>query len=257
MTPSDLESRLRAAVVEQVRVVAEGHERFRVFTPFLLDDGDHLCILLRREGDGWAFTDEGHTYMHLTYGLDDRALGQGTRHKVITQALNAGGVEDRDGEWVLATTEDTLGDALFSFIQALLRASDVVFLNRERVRSAFADDLRSLIEAIVPPDRATWNWHDGAHDPGGKYLVDCRINGLDRPVYLYGVGSDAKARDVTISLLQFERIGLRFRPVVIFEEQEAIQRQVLARLSDVCEKMFSSLHANDERIRRYLTDLLT
>ena len=58
-----------------------------------------------------------------------------------------------------------------------------------------------------------------------------------------------------LALLQFEKWEVPFRSLAIFEDQETINRKVLARFSDVCEKQFSSLTANRDRIKRFLTDL--
>jgi hypothetical protein len=75
-----------AKVSESVRIESEGVDRLRVFTPFMLQDGDHLVILLRRENGRWVLTDEGHTLMHLTYDLDEEDFPRGTRSKIIDAA---------------------------------------------------------------------------------------------------------------------------------------------------------------------------
>ena len=81
---------------------------------------------------------------------------------------------------------------------------------------------------------------------------DCRL--IEE--YLHALPNDDKTRDATITLLQFEKWGLIFRALAIFEDQEIISRKVLARYSDVFEKQFSSLGANRDRIRRYIEEAM-
>jgi hypothetical protein len=118
------------------------------------------------------------------------------------------------------------------------------------------EDFHALIEEAVPRERRQFDYRDPKHDPEGKYLVDCRINGMVRPLFVYAVPSDDKARDATIALLKFEQWNVPFKSMAIFEDQENISRKVLARLSDVCEKQFSSLVTNRERIIRYMTETI-
>jgi len=256
MTIEAIERDFKKKVCEKIRLAGEGVNRYRVFTPFLFEDGDHLAIVLRREDSQWALSDEGHTYMHLTYDLDEKDLQRGTRQKVITNALSLFRVEDHEGELLLRVADDQFGDALYSFIQALMKVTDVSFLSRERVRSTFMEDFRRMMEESVPEDRRTFDWNDPVHDPQAMYTVDCRVNGVARPLFVFALPNDDRVRDSTIALLKYENWGIPHRSLAIFEDQESINRKALARFSDVCEKQFSSLGVNRDRIVRYLEDVL-
>ncbi len=241
-------------VSEKIRLAPEGLERFRVFTPFLFEDGDHLVIVLKKEGDRLVLSDEAHTYMHLTYDIDEKDLQGGTRQKIISNVLSTFQIEDRHGELLLDVPDDRYGDALYSFVQALLKISDVSYISRVRVQSMFMEDFRSLISETVPVNRRIFDWYDLQHDPQGKYTVDCRINGMQPPLFVHALPNDSKTRDATIALLQFERWGIPFHSLGIFEDQESINRKVLVRYSDVCENQFSSLFPNRERITKFLAE---
>ena len=256
MSIEAIQTDFRRKIGESVRLAEEGVERYRVFTPFLFEDGDNLAIVIKREGSRWVLSDEGHTYMHLTYDLEEKDLQRGNRQKVITNALSVFSVDDCDGELRLSVPEDRYGDALFSFVQALLKISDVSYLSRERVKSTFMEDFRSFIEATVPADRRSFDWFDPQHDPEGKYTVDCRLNGMPKPIMVFALPGDDRVRDATISLLQFERWGVSHRSLAIFEDQEEVNRKVLARLSDMCEKQFSSLGTKKDRIGVYLQEAM-
>lgn len=257
MSIATIEQDFHEKVSKEIRLMAEGIGRFRVFTPFLFEDGDHLAVVLRREGPEWVLSDEAHTFMRLTYDIDETDLHRGTRQKIITNTLSAFRIEDRDGELILPVPDEQYGDALFSFVQGILKIADVSYLSRERVRSTFNDDFQNFLAESIPEERRDFDWVDPVRDSEGRYSVDCRVNGMPRPLFIHALSNDDKVRDATISLLQFEKWEMSFRSLAIFEDQESINRKVLARFSDVCENQFSSLTANRERISRFLDDCLS
>jgi hypothetical protein len=244
----------RQTVCDQVRIEPEGTNRFRVFTPFMFNDGDHLAVVLKKESGKWTLSDEGHTLMHLTYELDEKDMREGNRQKIITNALSAFTVEDREGELVIQIEKNRYGDALYSFVQAILRISDVSYLSRERIRTTFLEDVKAFIVENIPAEKVHADWSDLAHDPDGKYPVDFMIEGESGPVFVYAMTHDDRVRDAMINLLVFEKWGLKFKSIGIFENQEEINRKILARFSDICEKQFSSLPGNRDRILKYVQE---
>lgn len=130
------------------------------------------------------------------------------------------------------------------------------FISREKIKSLFYEDLVAFLSESVPEDRRAFKWNDRNNDPDGKYAVDCRVNNMPKPVMIFALQNDDHVATATISLLQFERWGLPHLGVGIFQDQESISRKTLARFSDVCEKQFSSLAANKDRIRNYLGELM-
>ncbi len=257
MFTAAIEKDFHEKVSTQVRLVSEGMDRYRVFTPFRFDDGDHLAIVLKRETPGWTLSDEGHTYMRLTYDIEEADLYSGIRQQIISDALSVFQVEERDGELVFGIPDDRYGDALFSFVQALLKIADISYLSREHVHSTFRKDFQHLLSEVIPEEHRRFDWYDPQLDPKGKYTVDCRINGTPRPLYVYGLLNDANTRDATIALRQFGEWDISFHPVAIFEDQESISRKVLARFSDVCERQFPSLSGNKKRITQFLKEKIS
>ena len=247
----------RQKVCEKIEILPEGIGRYRVTTPFEFDDGDGLVIVLRTAGTNWFLTDEAHTFMRLTYDIDEADLYRGTRQKLIGNALDMFSVHNREGELVLPVPEERFGDALFSFVQAILRIADVSYLSRERVRSAFRDDFRALLEEVVPAERRSFNWSDPTADPQGNYTVDCRVNGGAKPLFVYGLANDNQTNAATIAIHQFEKWRAQFRTLAVFEDQERIGRKVLARFTDVCDRQYSSLGGNTDRIEGFIAETLS
>lgn len=238
-------------------MVSEGEERYRVLTPFIFEDGDHPVIVFKNEGGQWVLTDEGNTFMRLTYEIDEKDLLRGTRQKIISNTLSLYQADDRDGIITKPVVGGEYGNALYSFIQAIMKISDVHYLNREGVRSTFMEDFRSIIEETIPDERRRqFKWHDERLDPMGNYEVDCRINGTLKPNFVFALSSDDRTSIATITLLQYEKWRVSHHSLAVFEDQERIGRKVLARFSDVCEKQFSSLDANRDRIIRYIQEEL-
>lgn len=248
----DIEKKFIQKVSKEVRLIPQGNERYRVSTPFMFDDGDYFSIVLKRRGDGWVLSDEGHTYMQLTHHIDESDLFSGNRGKIISNALAMFYVQDLQSELVIDVIDDDYGEALFTFVQALMKIADVSYLSRERVRRTFRDDFRDLMRGTVPAERMNLDWHNPSRDEEGKYKVDCRVNGMSRPLFIYALNNDTHTRDAIIALQQFAIWEMNFEPVGVFENKEFIPSVVQARFDAVCPKQFANLSADSEEIVQFI-----
>ncbi len=251
---TEVQDSLRNTISEEITLIDEGVNRFRVFTPFEFDDGDHFSIVLKKQNGSFIFTDEAHTIMHMSYDMDVSVLKKGTRQKILTNTIANFGLEENNGELFIKVSENNFGASFYNFVQALIKITDLSFLSKEHVRSMFYEDFQALITEAVPKDRLTFDYTHPEFDKEEKYVVDCCINGMPKPMYLFAILNDSKCKDVMISMYQFERWNIKYHSVSIFEDQETVNRRVLAKFSDIGEKQFSTLLSNRERIKNYLSE---
>lgn len=254
MEIKNIEKEFKEKVCKEIRLMEEGIERYRIFTPFQFDDGDSFAFVLKRAGKNWILSDEGHTFMHLSYDMDIDSLDSGNRAKIISTTLNTFGISEKEGVLFAVVSEKNMGNVFYNYVQALIKITDVTYLSRERVKSTFWEDFKTFMSQKVPADRIKFNFHNKDHDPQGKYPIDCFINKMERPLYVFAIGNDDKCNIATINILQYEKWGLQFKSLAIFEDQEEVSKKAVARFSDVVEKQFSSLTANKERIEKFLKE---
>ena len=209
------------SISTEIELVPDGRDRFYVYTPFRFNDGDHISIILKKESEGWILSDEGHTYMHLTYDIDEQQLFRGIRQDIISRALSAFGVKDRDGELILEIRGTDYGNALYAFAQSLLKITSVTSISQKHThRKTFMSEFKEMMYSVVSKDRIELDWFHKKHDPDGKYKVDCRINGMRTPLFVYALSTDRKVNQATIALYEFKAWKLPdFRSVGIIQDQ--------------------------------------
>lgn len=260
MSIQDIRQAFKESACGEIEVVTSGLSRYVVHVPFTFDDGDHFVVLLKEEKGQWILSDEGHTFMHMSYDFRDLEFDQGTRRSVIDEVLNNFGIEDHNGELVLPIPAGRYGDALFSFVQAITKITDVAFLNRDRVRSTFKEDFQKLVESKSKEaglDAVEFDYTHPLQDPKRQYPVDVRVNGKVTPqLLLFGIGNDAQCRDATITLQQWEKWQEFFQTITVFRDQTEINRLVLARFSNVAGSQLASLEVARERLGPYLHRIL-
>jgi hypothetical protein len=246
--PKSFEQQVKEHICDQVKLTADGTDQFIVDTPFTHDDGDGLSIVLKKDREGWFLTDEGSSLMHLTYEVSEGELAAGARREILDRALSLFSVQNRGGELRKRIAGSEYGEALYSFVHALLRIDDIRLLSRQRSKSSFLLAFQHFVETTVPHDRRERQWHDPEHDQNGRYIVDYRIEGRAKPLYLFALPTSDRTNVAALSIVQLEKWGHRFDPVAVYENEGVISRKARSRLADVCPTRFPSLDIAEARL---------
>lgn len=260
MVSQDIIRAFKESACGEIDLASGGINRYLVQVPFTFTDGDHYVVILRQEGQKWILSDEGHTFMHLSYELREREYEAGNRRKIIDEVLTSYQIENRDGELVLTVPSGRYGDALFTFVQAVTRITDMTFLDRATVKNTFREDFNKLVSEKAKEagiQNIIFGYTHPIHDPQGKYPVDVRLNGVtSRQILVFAVANDDQCQTATIVLLQWEKWEERFQSIAVFRDQTEINRQYLARLSDVSGPQRANLDSAKERLKKDFTDLV-
>ena len=221
-------------------------------THFRFPDGDGFPIHISpAPSGGIRLSDRGHTLMHISYDHDVDAFLDGTRGALLERIVAESGLQQQQGAFCMDTTPEQLPAALFQLGQALTRIYDLTFLSRSNVGSTFYDDLSDCLADLVDESKIMRDYQPDV--PNAKaYTVDYRIEGSEEQLFLFGVPNRDKARLTTIMLSHYHRYELAFESIIVFEDQTAMPRLDLARLSDVGGDMISSLDAQEDFNRKLL-----
>ena len=241
------------SISAEIELVSDGRDRFYVYTPFRFNDGDHISIVLKKEPDGWILSDEGHTYMHLTYDIDEQQLFRGIRQDIISRALSSFGVKDRDGELILEIRDTGYGRALYAFAQSLLKITSVTSISRKHThRKTFMSEFKEMMYSVASEDRIELDWFHEKRDPEGKYKVDCRINGMRTPLFVYALSTDRKVNQATIALYEFKAWKLPdFCAVGIIRDRTKVSEKSIDYFRTVADDCYS-LEESGSKIKQVL-----
>lgn len=225
----------------------------RMSLPLLDPDGDEITVWVKPRLGGWSLRDCGTTMMRLSYDLDTDLLQLGQRAKVLERILNEHQIKIDDGELTCDTDEQSLGDSLLRFGQAVQRICDIKLWSQARIASTFYDDLRAKLLTIVGKERLRIDYIVPDITDSENYPVDFAITTGERPLYIFGVPSSDKAKLANIVLLHLQQAQHTFDSLIIPSDFESISKPDFRRLMNAANDVVdssSSIDVIERKIRQ-------
>lgn len=230
--------------------------RVSVTLPMAGRDGDRMVAYLSRTPAGWRVSDMGTTMMRLSYENDLDRLLSGARAELFETILRESGVSEDDGELFVEVPADALPRGLFILGQALTRIEDLGLWTRARIESTFYDDLRNVLYGFLPAEELEQDYVVEGVPNAENYPVDYFIHTQARPLYLFGVASQSKARLATIILQHLQVHAPRFESLVVCEDIDRIPKLDRNRLMNAANDIVPSIAETsviEQKVRHRLT----
>lgn len=235
-------------ILDHLRSGFNSHIAFRekrpgvvqVIAPLFHEDGDMVDIFLdlpQNPSEPIRISDHGMTLMRLSYTYD---IDTPSKRKVFGRIISENEVCEDQGRLFLEARPESLYPALLQFAQTVAKVSNMQAFKREVIQNLFYEMLGDFIQSTL-----------GRYNPRQNHLpiesrddleVDWCFDVLPRPIFLYGVKDNAKARLTTIACLEFQRNRIPFRSAVVHEDFEnGLSRKDQTRITSAADKQFTSL----------------
>ncbi len=212
----------------------------QVLAPLFHEDGDMVDIFLDEPVNGSGkvrIGDHGLTLMRLSYAYD---LDTENKQRIFNRILSENRIQEQDGRLYIEAEPERLYPALLQFAQTVAKVSSMQYYKREVIQNLFYEQLAEFVEeklAGYNPRRNMMPIPD--HD---EYEVDYQFDIGPRPLFLFGVKDNDKARLATISCLEFQRRRIPFKGVMVHQDFEsAITKKDRTRITSASDKQFPSL----------------
>ncbi|PIQ30842.1 MAG: hypothetical protein CO186_10310 [Zetaproteobacteria bacterium CG_4_9_14_3_um_filter_49_83] len=234
-------------LVEVVKHAFEGqvnlHERrkgiWQLILPVFHEDGDMIDIYVRVSPDSGnliRITDLGLSLMRLSYNFE---INTPPREKIFETLLIQNAVMEHEGELYLDSAPELLFQSVMQFVGLVQKVCNMRLWQRDTVKSLFYEDLEVFVfdklsmfqprQNVVPlPDYPVLE-------------VDYVLEAKNKPFFLYGVGSQDRAKTAAIALLEFQKASLAFMGVIVYESMESMPKKAATYLTKNADKQFTSL----------------
>jgi len=209
---------------------------FQLYLPIYHEDGDMIDLFIVSKGNKYSLCDYGLTLQRLSYSYD---IDTENKESILQKIISENGLIEENGNICLDTSPATVYSDIMHITQSYAKIGSMRYFKREVVENLFYeildDFIKNELKEFKPQDKVL------PIPERDDLEADYSFSPNGHPVYLFGVKDVAKARLATISCLEYQRANLNFRGWVVNEDFEKLPRKDRSRLTNTCDKQFTTL----------------
>jgi hypothetical protein len=234
---NDILEYINACFNNNIRIKEKRPGIFQLYLPMYHEDGDMIEIYIEKSNNGsYILSDYGMTLMRLSYSYE---IDTENKEKIFQRILSENQLSEDNGNIYYLSKPETLYSDILHVCQTFMKVGSMRYFKREVVESLFYEMLNEFIytELIEFKPRQKALPILNRDDLEADY--EFTPNGY--PIYLFGVKDTSKARLATISCLEFQKAKIHFRSLIVHDDFEKLPRKDIQRLTNACDKQFTSL----------------
>lgn len=209
---------------------------YQLIMPLYHEDGDMIDIFIEEKNGSYYLCDYGMTLMRLSYSYE---IDTPNKETIFQRILSENRLEEDNGNLYFITKKESLYSDIMHITQAYMKIGSMRYFKREVIESLFYELLKEIITKELTEFKPRLNVLPIPERDDLEVDYEFMPNG--HPVYLFGVKDAAKARLSTISCLEYQKANLNFRSFIVHEDFEKLPKKDRSRLTNACDKQFTSL----------------
>lgn len=209
---------------------------YQLIIPLFHEDGDMIDIFIENQNGEYFICDYGLTLMRLSYNYE---IDTPNKEAIFQKILSENRLEEQEGNIRYKTKRETLYSDLMHVAQSYMKIGSMRYFKREVVESLFYEMLSDIITKDLSEYKPRKNVLPIPERDDLEADFEFTPNG--HPVYLFGVKDAAKARLATICCLEYQNANLKFRSFVVHDDFERLPKKDRTRLTNSCDKQFTTL----------------
>lgn len=212
---------------------------YRLYLPVFHEDSDMLSVYISNDPNSGEYIvhDFGNTLMRLSYSFD---IDSRHKQEILNNIIKSYSAELIDDDIQMKTFHQNIAHTVLQYTQLVAKVSNLEILRRETIRSMFYDDLSSFINEGLSKYTPIRDYKPIAKR--NDLSVDWAIASDNKPLFLYGVKDNNKAKEVTICCLEFWKAQLPFSSIIVYEDFYSIGKNEQTRLLNITDKQFITLN---------------
>jgi len=228
---------IKSSFNNKIRIQEKRPEIYQLFLPVYHEDGDMVEIYIEKTGnDSYRLCDYGMTIMRLSYNYE---IDTDNKEAILQKILSENHLSEENGNIYYMTKPESLYSDILHVCQTYMKIGSMRYFKREVIESLFYEMLDEFIMSELidyKPKKSVLPISDR-----DDLEADYEFIPNGHPVYLFGVKDSLKARLATITCLEFEKAKLNFRSLIVHEDFERLPKKDRSRLTNACDKQFTTL----------------